>query len=158
MRCATCGVDNSTLCACANELTTTLHLNRANTPTPVGNLNTSLGDSLSDEERTVVRSLASQSAVLIIQRGPSAGSRFILSADQESVGRHPESSIFLDDISVSRKHAILSRAESGYTISDVGSLNGTYVNGDRVEKEALHSGDEVRIGKYRLIYFTGDMS
>jgi hypothetical protein len=59
---------------------------------------------------------------------------------------------------VSRKHAILSRAESGYTISDVGSLNGTYVNGDRVENEALHSGDEVRIGKYRLIYFTGDMS
>ena len=74
------------------------------------------------------------------------------------MGRHPDSSIFFDDISVSRKHAILNRQESGFSISDIGSLNGTYVNGDRVEKVVLHSGDEVRIGKYRLIYFTGDMS
>ena len=59
---------------------------------------------------------------------------------------------------MSRKHAILNRQESGFSISDIGSLNGTYVNGDRVEKVVLHSGDEVRIGKYRLIYFKGDMS
>jgi hypothetical protein len=139
-----------------------LHLNLSLTPTPVGTStgasSHSLDEKLSDEERTVVRNLSAQSAVLIIQRGPSAGSRFLLDSAQESVGRHPESSIFLDDISVSRKHAMLSREVHGFSIADIGSLNGTYVNGDRVEKIDLHSGDEVRIGKYRLIYFTGDMS
>ncbi len=158
MRCTTCGAEETTPCTCANELTTTLNLNRAHTPTPMGGTLHSHDENLSDEERTVVRGLSAQSAVLIIQRGPSSGSRFLLDAESESVGRHPDSSIFLDDISVSRKHAIFSRQESGFSISDIGSLNGTYVNGDRVEKVALHSGDEVRIGKYRLIYFTGDMS
>lgn len=158
MRCSTCGVEKSTPCACSNELTTTLHLNRSHTPMPVGSASPSFDETLTDEERTVVRGLSAQSAVLIIQRGPSAGSRFLLDASEESVGRHPDSSIFLDDVSVSRKHALLTRQEQGFAIADVGSLNGTYVNGDRVEKISLHSGDEVRIGKYRLIYFTGDMS
>jgi len=103
-----------------------------------------------------VESLPAGSALLLVQRGPAAGARFLLDTDEVTVGRHPDSDIFLDDITVSRRHATFTRAESGYVVSDRGSLNGTYVNRDRIETDiALTGGDEVQIGKYRLIYFVG---
>jgi pSer/pThr/pTyr-binding forkhead associated (FHA) protein len=103
-----------------------------------------------------VENLPRGSAMLLVQRGPDAGSRFLLDADEVSVGRHESSDIFLDDISVSRRHAIFSRNDGGFTVSDLGSLNGTYVNRDRIDGEVrLSGGDEVQFGKYRLIYFVG---
>ena len=103
-----------------------------------------------------VENLPAGSAMLLVQRGPDAGARFLLDTERVSVGRHPDSDIFLDDISVSRRHATFSRAGEGYVVSDLGSLNGTYVNRDRIDGDVtLSGGDEVQIGKYRLIYFAG---
>ena len=89
-------------------------------------------------------------ALLVSVRGPNAGARFLLDKDVVTVGRHPESDIFLDDITVSRRHAEFRRAEGTFIVADVGSLNGTYVNGTRCEHQALVHGDHVQIGKFRL--------
>ena len=102
-----------------------------------------------------VENLPAGSAMLLVQRGPGAGARYLLDTDRVSVGRHPDSDIFLDDISVSRRHAVFSRSGRGYVVSDLGSLNGTYVNRDRIEKVQLKDSDEVQIGKYRLVFFSG---
>ncbi len=97
--------------------------------------------------------LASGAAMLVVKRGPSAGTRFVIAKEVTGAGRHPESDIFLDDITVSRRHAEIRRVESGFRITDMGSLNGTYVNKLRVEEADLSSGDEIQIGKFRLIFF-----
>ena len=110
---------------------------------------------LTPEEQAAVEALPDGSALLVVQRGPSAGSRFLLDTDDVSAGRHPESDIFLDDVTVSRRHAVFRRTSDGYLVADVGSLNGTYVNRDRIDEVLLSGGDEVQIGKYRLVYFTG---
>ena len=88
-------------------------------------------------------------------RGPNTGARFLLDDQRSTAGRHPDSDIFLDDVTVSRKHARLRRTESdGYVVRDAGSLNGTYVNRERIDEAALHTGDEVQIGKFRLVYYS----
>jgi pSer/pThr/pTyr-binding forkhead associated (FHA) protein len=92
---------------------------------------------------------------LIVKRGPNAGSKFFLDEDKTQVGRHPDSDIFLDDITVSRRHAEFRRGEESFSLADVGSLNGTYVNRERVEEVELHSGDEIQIGKFKLVFLTG---
>jgi pSer/pThr/pTyr-binding forkhead associated (FHA) protein len=94
-------------------------------------------------------------ALLVVQRGPGAGSRFLLDLDVVSVGRHPDSEIFLDDVTVSRRHAEFRRGSSGFSVTDAGSLNGTYVNRDRIDEVQLKDGDEVQVGKYRLVFFAG---
>jgi pSer/pThr/pTyr-binding forkhead associated (FHA) protein len=94
-------------------------------------------------------------ALLVVQRGPGSGSRFLLDADVVTAGRHPDSEIFLDDVTVSRRHAEFHRDGDTFTVSDVGSLNGTYVNRDRIDRVQLTDGDEVQIGKYRLVFFSG---
>ncbi len=91
----------------------------------------------------------------MVQRGPGSGSRFLLDSDVVYAGRSPESEIFLDDVTVSRKHAEFNREGASFTVSDVGSLNGTYVNRDRIDHVLLKDGDEVQIGKYRLVFFSG---
>ena len=93
--------------------------------------------------------------VLIVKRGPNAGSKFFLDSDTTSIGRHPDSEIFLDDITVSRRHAEIRRAGERFSIHDVGSLNGTYNNRERVESADIRSGDEVQIGKFKLVFLTG---
>jgi pSer/pThr/pTyr-binding forkhead associated (FHA) protein len=93
--------------------------------------------------------------VLVVKRGPNAGSKFFLDTDVTSVGRHPDSDIFLDDITVSRRHAEIRRRGTTFVLHDVGSLNGTYVNKERVEEAELRSGDEIQIGKFKLIFLTG---
>src|SRR5918998_2837522 len=93
--------------------------------------------------------------VLIVRRGPNAGSKYFLDADATFVGRHPDSDIFLDDITVSRRHAEIRRADGGFSLHDVGSLNGTYVNRERVEGAELRSGDEIQIGKFKLVFLSG---
>ncbi len=108
---------------------------------------------LSPVDAAAVDALPEGHALLVVQRGPSAGSRFLLDTDVVGAGRHPDSEIFLDDVTVSRRHAEFRRSGAGYTVSDVGSLNGTYVNRDRIDSVLLQGGDEVQIGKYRLVYF-----
>jgi pSer/pThr/pTyr-binding forkhead associated (FHA) protein len=113
-------------------------------------------EEMSVDDVTAVENLPSGSAMLLVQRGPDAGARFLLDTDVVTVGRHPDSDIFLDDISVSRRHANFTRSEGRYVVSDLGSLNGSYVNRDRIDTDvALSGGDEVQIGKYRLIFFSG---
>ncbi len=110
----------------------------------------------SPPRRTRARSTRSRpgSALLVVKRGPNAGSRFLLDQDVTTAGRHPDSDIFLDDVTVSRRHAEFRREGSGYTVHDVGSLNGTYVNRERIDAAPLSGGDEVQIGKFRLVYLT----
>jgi hypothetical protein len=95
------------------------------------------------------------SALLVVKRGPNAGSRFLLDADMTTAGRHPESDIFLDDVTVSRRHAEFVREGGGFLVRDVGSLNGTYLNRERIDAAGLAGGDEVQIGKYRLVFLAG---
>jgi pSer/pThr/pTyr-binding forkhead associated (FHA) protein len=101
-----------------------------------------------------VDALTPGSALLVVKRGPNAGSRFLLDQDVTAAGRHPDSDIFLDDVTVSRRHAEFRREGSGYAVHDVGSLNGTYVNRERIDATPLSGGDEVQIGKFRLVYLT----
>lgn len=107
---------------------------------------------LSPDDKAAVYALPPTSALLIMQRGPSAGARFLLDADRTVAGRSPEADIFLDDVTVSRKHVEFVREGSGFVVRDVGSLNGTYVNRNRIEQTVLRSGDEVQIGKFRMTF------
>ena len=108
---------------------------------------------LTAEEEAAVSALPRGSALLIVQRGPNAGARFLLNTELVTAGRHQDSDIFLDDISVSRRHATFTRTAEGIVVKDLGSLNGTYVNRDLVDEMLLRHGDEVQIGKFRLVYF-----
>lgn len=102
-----------------------------------------------------VDGLPEGTALLVVKRGPNAGSRYVLKADVVTAGRHPDSDIFLDDVSVSRRHAEFRRTAANYEVVDVGSLNGTYVNREAIEVSVLSGGDEIQIGKFRLVYLTG---
>ncbi len=105
------------------------------------------------EDQTVtLPDLADGAGLLWVKRGPNAGSKFVLDRDVTHAGRHPDSDIFLDDVTVSRRHAEISRTSSGYTLRDVGSLNGTYLNRERIEEARLQNGDEVQIGKFKLVF------
>jgi pSer/pThr/pTyr-binding forkhead associated (FHA) protein len=110
---------------------------------------------LSPEAQAAVAALPMGSALLVVRRGPNSGSRFLLDGELTTAGRHPQSDIFLDDVTVSRRHVEFRRGSDGvFTVSDVGSLNGTYVNRERIEAGIpLTNGDEVQIGKYRLVFF-----
>jgi pSer/pThr/pTyr-binding forkhead associated (FHA) protein len=108
-------------------------------------------------DAAAVDALPAGHALLVVQRGPGAGSRFLLADDLVEAGRHPDSDIFLDDVTVSRKHAEFARSLNDFRVRDVGSLNGTYVNRDRIEDVPLQDGDEVQIGKYRLVFFAGQV-
>jgi pSer/pThr/pTyr-binding forkhead associated (FHA) protein len=99
--------------------------------------------------------LEAGAAVLVVRKGPNEGSTYALDAEVTRAGRHPDSDIFLDDITVSRRHAEIVRRADGFHVVDVGSLNGTYVNRDRVEEAKLGNGDELQIGKFKLVFFTG---
>ena len=98
--------------------------------------------------------LESGQALLLVKRGPNASSTFLLDASTTTAGRDPDSAVFLDDITVSRQHAIIERRPDGaWFVRDVGSLNGTYVNGEQVEETKLVPGDEVQIGRFKLTFF-----
>ncbi|MFE5901955.1 FHA domain-containing protein [Streptomyces sp. NPDC056488] len=109
--------------------------------------------SLSPEALAAVEALPPGSALLVVRRGPNSGSRFLLDGELTTAGRHPQSDIFLDDVTVSRRHVEFRRGQDGgFTVSDVGSLNGTYVNREPIDSVVLSNGDEVQIGKYRLVF------
>ena len=94
-------------------------------------------------------------AILVVRRGPEAGTKFLLDKDVVTCGRHPGSDMFLNDVTVSRRHAEIRRKDGDFILVDVGSLNGTFVNRQRVESEKLANGDEIQIGKFKLVFFTG---
>lgn len=107
---------------------------------------------LSSTDKAAVAALPEGSALLIVQRGPNSGARFLLDADVTNAGRSPKSDIFLDDVTVSRRHCQFIAQDGRHLVRDSGALNGTYVNRERVDQALLSAGDEVQIGKYRLTY------
>lgn len=108
---------------------------------------------LDEDDLASIDALPADSALLIARRGPNAGARFLLNAAETTAGRHPKSDIFLDDVTVSRRHVIFLRTPEGFFVRDNGSLNGTYLNQEIVEEAPLNNGDEVRIGKYQFTFF-----
>ncbi|HEX2111563.1 MAG TPA: FHA domain-containing protein [Gaiellaceae bacterium] len=112
-------------------------------------------EELVDEEGAPLEELGVEGTALVVRAGGGRqGETFPLEGGEIEIGRSPDADVFLDDVTVSRSHAVLSRDDGGYTIEDRGSLNGTYVNRRRVEKAKLEDGDEVQIGKYRLTFFS----
>lgn len=109
-------------------------------------------------DAATLESLPPGTAILVVRRGPNAGSRFLLDSDLTLAGRHPESDIFLDDVTVSRRHAEFYRQGGRFTVRDVGSHNGTYLNRERIEVAELSGGDEVQVGKFRLVFLVGPRS
>lgn len=109
----------------------------------------------SEPADTGVERLSPGTALLVVKRGPNAGSRFLLDQATTSAGRHPDSDIFLDDVTVSRRHAEFRLGDNDFQVVDVGSLNGTYVNREPVDTATLSNGDEVQIGKFRLVFLSG---
>ncbi len=105
------------------------------------------------EELEAVDALPSASALLIVQRGPNEGARFLLDQDLTTVGRHPNADIFLDDVTVSRRHAEFRRTGNQFMIHDLASLNGSYFDGVRIESALLDDGAEVQIGKFKFTFF-----
>ena len=113
-------------------------------------------ESSTEEEVSVdIGEMPAGVGMLVVKRGPNSGSKFALDKDVITAGRHPESDIFLDDITVSRRHAEVARSGSGYVVRDVGSLNGTYLNRQRVEEGQLADGDELQIGTFKLVFLAG---
>ena len=152
MRCRRCGHENeigANFCSSCGQ------------PMPVDDESTitlaELSDRLElDEELgAALAELPEGMGMLIVRKGPNAGSRFILDAETTALGRHPDSDIFLDDITVSRRHAVVRRVDTGYEVTDVGSLNGTYVDHDRVETAPLPNLADLQIGRYVLIFLLG---
>ena len=112
------------------------------------------GADLGAEETEAIAALPSGSAILIVRRGPGAGSRFLLDADSMLAGRHPDAEVFLDDVTVSRRHAVFTRAGTVFSVRDLGSLNGTYVDGRLIDGPTpLADGVDVQIGKFRLTFY-----
>ena len=111
---------------------------------------------LSSEESAALAALPDSSALLIVHKGPGAGSRYLLDQDLTVAGRHPDADIFLDDVTVSRRHAQFVRVDGHFTVTDLGSMNGTYADGQRVEEQRLISGMEVMIGKFRLTFYASE--
>ncbi|GAA2786487.1 FHA domain-containing protein [Kitasatospora aburaviensis] len=153
--CSNCGtaLRGGALPEGAVETTSTISISGLESYDP--NTTTGTGTpALSAEVLSAIDALPPGSALLIVQRGPNSGSRFLLDSDKTTAGRHPQGDIFLDDVTVSRKHVEFRRTPGGgFTVADVGSLNGTYVNRERIDEVPLNNGDEVQIGKYRLVFF-----
>ncbi|WP_029069693.1 FHA domain-containing protein [Jonesia quinghaiensis] len=114
--------------------------------------------SASPEVRESVSGLPRGSALLVVQAGRSQGERFLLDADRIVAGRTEEADIFLNDVTVSRVHAEFLRQGAEFEVRDAGSLNGTYINRDRIDRYTLKNGDEIQIGKYRMIFYISPQS
>ncbi|WP_010524699.1 FHA domain-containing protein [Nesterenkonia sp. F] len=111
---------------------------------------------LTEEDQKAIAALPDDSALLIAHEGPNQGARFLLDTGETTAGRNPDAEIFLDDVTVSRSHLVFRRRQDGrFELEDRGSLNGTYVNQDRVDRHQLSVGDEVQIGKFRLTFYSG---
>jgi FHA domain/zinc-ribbon domain len=152
MRCLRCGHENETganFCSSCGS------------PLPDDETTASLAmlgerHELEDELGDLLDDLPSGLGVLVVRRGPGKGSRYALDQESTTLGRHPDSDIFLDDITVSRRHAVITRLDTGYEVKDAGSLNGTYVNRERVETTRLQQFDDLQIGRFVLTFVGGE--
>jgi FHA domain/zinc-ribbon domain len=163
--CTRCGQENpdsARFCSqCGSPLTRGPADGGPDTTSTISLGNTEADAEFGDESLADAASLDAMppgTALLVVRRGPNAGSRFLLDSDLTLVGRHPDSDIFLDDVTVSRRHAEFYRDGGRFTVRDVGSLNGTYVNRERIEETDLNGGDEVQVGKFRLVFMLGPRS
>ena len=154
MYCTNCGTtvpDHANYCpSCGSRIVR---------PEPGGQHTTAAIDLSGLDQREHLEDLPSLSpgtGMLVVVRGPSSGARFLLDHDLVTIGRHPDADLFLDDVTVSRNHAEIHRTEDGLVLHDLGSLNGTYVSGTRVDEHRLVSGDEVQVGRFKLVYVGSD--
>lgn len=136
------------------DLTSTLNLRQLRS-IPQENFSADLLNSLNSEQQEVVRNLPENEGILLVLKGPGAGARYLLDTKQTKIGRDTNNDIHLDDITVSRSHAMVSKGD-GYSIKDLGSLNGTYLNAISVKEAVIKAGDEIQVGKYHLTLFVGD--
>jgi len=158
MYCNNCGhrnPDGANFCSsCGKVLEPSVARGGQGEETTLTHMPDDLAEAAEEDLSADVSELQDGDAMVMVKRGPNAGARFLLDQDKVAAGRHPESEIFLDDITVSRRHAEFVRASGQWRIKDSGSLNGTYLNRDRVEEADLTTGDEVQIGKYKLIFLS----
>ena len=136
------------------DLTSTLNLRQLRS-IPQAGLSEDLLKSLTNEQKNVVSNLPKGEGILLVLKGAGVGARFLLDAAETKIGRDTTNEIQLDDITVSRSHAMISKKD-GYHIRDLGSLNGTYLNAIAVRDTQVNAGDEIQIGKYHLTLFIGD--
>jgi len=136
------------------DLTSTLNLRQLRS-IPQAGLSEDLLKSLTLEQKNVVSNLPKGEGILLVLKGAGAGARFLLDAVETKIGRDTSNEIQLDDITVSRSHAMITKKD-GYSIKDLGSLNGTYLNAIAVRETIVNAGDEIQIGKYHLTLFIGD--
>ncbi len=159
MFCTRCGHENpgdSHFCAHCGAPLAAERAGEQTSTVSIGSIDADHDQEHDDDDAAAIEALPQGSGLLVVKRGPNAGSRFLLDRDVTTAGRHPESDIFLDDVTVSRRHAEFRRVTGGgFDVRDVGSLNGTYLNRERIDASELASGDEVQIGKFRLVFFTG---
>lgn len=138
------------------ELTSTLHLGLRSVVgnSPADLINDYLSTSTPQEREVLQSALSAEndSAMVLIHRGPGRGARFLVTAQGANIGRSPESAIFLDDVTVSRKHGLISKSASGFSFTDLGSLNGSYINNESASSQELVVGDEIQIGKFHLLF------
>ena len=113
---------------------------------------------IEDEYGELLAEVPASMGVLVVRRGPNQGSTFTLDRTVTSLGRHPESDVFLDDVTVSRRHAEITRSDAGYEVRDAGSLNGTYVDHERVDLAPLRDINELQIGRFVLTFVLGSGS
>jgi hypothetical protein len=140
-----------------NELTSTLHLSlRQVSDSPAGALEEFLA-TLPEAQRSIIEEVSKShdKAMVVINKGSNVGSRFLITSAVASIGRASASDIFLDDVTVSRAHAVIEKNENGFSINDAGSLNGTYVNNISTARQDLKSGDQIQIGKFHLLFISG---
>lgn len=142
-----------------SELTSTLHLSsRENSTSPAGVLDDYLS-SLSEQDRAVIATIQSSGgvkAMFLINRGESKGARFLITHEGATIGRSSSSGVFLDDVTVSRAHAVVEKKGTTFVLRDSGSLNGTYVNNESVSEISLKTGDQIQIGKFHLLFVCDD--
>lgn len=136
------------------DLTSTLNMRQLRA-IPQSQVSDEVFKSLSDVARNVLNNLPKGQGILLVLKGAGAGSRFLLDAAETKIGRDVNNEIHLDDITVSRSHALITKND-GYRIKDLGSLNGTYLNAIAVRDAQIQSGDEIQIGKFHLTLFIGD--
>lgn len=136
-----------------NDLTSTLNLRQLRS-IPEALPSEEIYKSLSEDEQQVIRNLPTGIGLLMVLKGAGLGARFLLDSDEIKIGRDINNEICLDDITVSRSHALISKS-NGYTIKDLGSLNGLYINAISVRESNIKAGDEIQVGKYHLTLFIG---
>ncbi len=153
MRCSQCGEavpEQANFCpSCGSSIDVTSN-QRQDTTASID-----IGDLDPHHDVADLPELAPGTGMVVVVRGPNAGSRFLLDRDVTTIGRHPDSHIFLDDVTVSRRHAEIAIHGPTMHLRDLGSLNGSYINGERVENRDLATGDELQIGRFKLLFVGG---